>query len=73
MYSDSQFIAHQGYTDYVLDEMVKCVSEVTQPNQKPMVQWIGTESDNIAPFNGLTNEKKNMHAFYLKLLQFIQN
>ena len=60
-----------GYTDFVLDEMVKCVSEVTQPNQKPAVQWIGTESDNIAPFGGLTNEKKNMHQFYLKLLKTI--
>ena len=59
--SDNQGNSYQGYTDFVLDEMVKCVSEVTQPNQKATVQWIGTESDNLAPFNGLTNEKKVMH------------
>jgi len=62
---------YMGYTDFVLDEMVKCVSEVTQPNQKPTVQWIGTDSDNMAPFGGLTNEKKNMHIFYLRLLKTI--
>lgn len=31
-YSDIMQNAQQGYTDFVLDEMVKCVSEVQQPN-----------------------------------------
>jgi hypothetical protein len=63
--------AYMGYLDFVLEEMVKCVSEVTQPNQKPTVQWIGTESDKIAQFGGLTNEKKNMHRFYISVLKTI--
>ena len=61
-----------GSIEMALDEMVKCVSEVTQINQKPVINWIGTESDTLAAPNSLVaNEKRKWHIFYMNLLRTI--
>lgn len=64
---------YTGSVDVALDEMVKCVSDVTQANPKPVVQYIGTETDQLAPPLTITaSEKRKMHSFYLNLLKAIK-
>jgi hypothetical protein len=54
--------------------MVKCVSEVQQPNQRPIVHWIGSESDQLAPVNSMTmNEKRKINQIYQILYKSLQN
>ena len=71
---DNQNITYTGTVEVALDEMVKCVSEVTQANPKSVIQWIGTESDSLAsPLSLTTSEKRRMHVFYIGLLKTLNN
>jgi hypothetical protein len=57
-----------------MDEMVKFVSEVTQPNQRQVIQWVGMDTDQLTPTNSfVSSEKKRMTHFYMTLLKSIQN
>ena len=70
-FADTQDQWFTGFIEIALDEMVKCVSEnpVTQ-NGNPMVIWIETESDKLAPPNTqTTSEKRRMHNFYMGMLK----
>lgn len=67
-------MTYSGTVEVVLEEMIKCVSDVNaQTGQKPALQWIGTESDNIVQPNYLQSEKRKMHWFYLGLLKTVIN
>jgi hypothetical protein len=58
-----------GSIEIALDEMVRCVQEVYQPNNKPILMWIETESDRLAPPNTITqSEKRRIHTYYIRLL-----
>jgi hypothetical protein len=45
VFSDATNNLQTGTIDFAMDEMVKFVSEVTQPNQRQVIQWVGMDTD----------------------------
>ena len=67
--------AHAGQVETVLEEMVQCVSDQTNPatGLHTPISWISTDSDKLAAPNSLShaNEKRKWNNFYMSLVKTI--